>query len=102
MKIFSQEADATSAHLLSLDGQEWRDRRTKMSPIFTSGKMKMMFETVDRISDKLAEVLGTNLETSSVHEMKRWSQKFTADNIGNVAFGLECNCKLNYLVFKTN
>ncbi|KAL7026329.1 hypothetical protein ACKWTF_013862 [Chironomus riparius] len=88
----NKEADPTSAHLLSLDGQDWRDRRTKMSPIFTSGKMKMMFENVDRISDKLAEVLQKNIKTSNVHDMKRWSQKFTADNIGNVAFGLECNC----------
>lgn len=55
--------------------------------------MKMMFENVDRISDKLAEVLQKNIKTSNVHDMKRWSQKFTADNIGNVAFGLECNCK---------
>lgn len=64
-----------------------------MSPIFTSGKMKMMFEIVDRISDKLADVLDQRIEFSNELEMKRWSQKFTADNIGNVAFGLECNCK---------
>ena len=55
--------------------------------------MKMMFEIVDRISDKLADVLGQRIEFSNELEMKRWSQKFTADNIGNVAFGLECNCK---------
>ena len=56
----------------------------------------MMFEIVDKISDKLAEVLDKNIETSNVHDMKRWSQKFTADNIGNVAFGLECNCKYDF------
>lgn len=85
--------DPTSAQLLSLDGQDWKDRRTKMSPIFTSGKMKMMFEIMDQISDKLAEVLGAALKFEQIHEMKSWSQKFTADNIGNVAFGLNCNCK---------
>lgn len=55
--------------------------------------MKMMFEIVNKISDRLAEVLDKNIKSANVHDMKRWSQKFTADNIGNVAFGLECNCK---------
>nr|ARO50425.1 cytochrome P450 [Chironomus tentans] len=92
---YNKKDDPISANLLSLDGQEWRDRRTKLSPIFTSGKMKMMFEIVDRISDKLAEELGRQLKTTSEFEMRNWSQRYTGDNIGNVAFGIECNCIVN-------
>lgn len=78
--------------LLSLQGQEWRDRRVKLSPIFTSGKMKMMFNTVDTISDRLVNVINSDLEKSKTLEMRVLAAKFTADVIGNVAFGLECKC----------
>jgi cytochrome P450 family 6 len=79
---------------LTLDGQEWKDRRVKLTPMFTSGKMKMMFEIIDSIGDKLVNVLGKEVTKSSDQEMRNWSQRFTGDNIGNVAFGLECSCEL--------
>jgi cytochrome P450 family 6 len=68
--------------MLSLEGQEWRDRRVKLSPIFTSGKMKMMFETVDTIADKLVEVLNAKLVNSESLDVRLWAAKFTADVIG--------------------
>lgn len=82
-----------SSSVLTLDGQEWKDRRIKLTPMFTSGKLKMMFEIVDTISDKLVSTLENTIDESSVQEMRNWSQRFTADTIGNVAFGIECNCK---------
>lgn len=65
----------------------------KLSPIFTSGKMKMMFEIVDSIGDKFVDVLNMKLKASSVLEMRELAGRLTADVIGNVAFGLDCNCK---------
>lgn len=81
--------------MLTLEGPEWRDRRTKLSPIFTSGKMKMMFETVDTIGDKLVDVVTKMLESSDSLEMREVAGKFTGDVIGNVAFGLDCKCEKN-------
>lgn len=81
--------------MLTLEGQEWRDKRVKLSPIFTSGKMKMMFDIVDNIGDKFASVLNEEVEgDSGVVEMRHMSGKYTADVIGNCAFGLDCKCKL--------
>jgi cytochrome P450 family 6 len=71
---------------LSLEGQEWRERRVKLSPIFTSGKMKMMFETVDKIGDKLVEVVDKDLKDSKTLEMKDLAGRFTADVIGRLIF----------------
>jgi cytochrome P450 len=68
--------------LLSLDGQEWRERRVKMTPIFTSGKMKMMFETVDSISDKLVDVFEKDDDGSREFDVREWTSKFTTDVIG--------------------
>ena len=85
--------------MLTLSGAEWRDRRTKLTPIFTSGKMKMMFDIIDSISDRLVKVVGSAVEKSDSQDLRMWSQRFTADSIGNTAFGLECDCELNLTIF---
>lgn len=79
--------------ILTLEGQAWRDRRTKLSPIFTSGKMKMMFEILDGISDKFIRVIHEESSKNNEIEMRVMTQRLTIDNIGNVAFGIEPNCE---------
>lgn len=79
--------------MLTLEGQAWKDRRVKLTPIFSSGKMKMMFDITDSISDKLVSVVDQSLMESCNQDMRVWAQRFTADNIGNIAFGLECSCE---------
>ena len=69
--------------LLALEGQEWRDRRVKMTPIFTSSKMKMMFETVDLIGNKTVEVVDKNIRNNEEIEVRELTGCFTADVIGN-------------------
>jgi cytochrome P450 len=76
-----------------LDYHDWRNRRAKFTQLFTSGKMKMMFEIIDGIGDRLVEEVGKQIKKSECQELRNWSQRFTTDAFGNVAFGLECNCK---------
>ena len=89
---FNKKDDPLTANLLTLEGAEWRERRAKLTPIFTSGKMKMMFEIVNKISDKLAIVIDKELKLSCDLEMREILAKLTTDVIGNVAFGIDCNC----------
>lgn len=79
--------------LLTLEGSEWKDRRVKLSPIFTSGKMKLMFEIVDSIGDKLINVLEKMILKTNDIELKSLSSKYASDVIGNCAFGLDCHCE---------
>lgn len=78
---------------MTLNGQEWKDRRVKLTPIFTSGKMKLMFELIDALSDKMVGIIDDQLKNTKELEMRSWMQRFTIDSIGNVAFGIEPNCK---------
>ena len=89
---YNKKDDPLSANLLSLEGAEWRERRVKLTPIFTSGKMKMMFEIVNSIGEKCVSAIDRELKISSDLEVKELLSKFTTDVIGNVAFGIECNC----------
>ena len=45
--------------------------------------MKMMFETVDLIGNKLAEIVDEKLRTNQEIEMRELVRCFTADVIGN-------------------
>jgi cytochrome P450 family 6 len=57
--------------------------RSKLSPTFTSGKMKMMFETVSKVSDEMIEFLRPTAEEGGSIEMKEVLSSFTTE--GEVA-----------------
>ncbi|CAD7079470.1 unnamed protein product [Hermetia illucens] len=87
----NERDDPLSANLFNLDGQRWRNLRAKLSPTFTSGRMRFMFPTVLEVADRFNKVLGELLETQKTHEVKDLLARFTTDVIGTCAFGIECN-----------
>ncbi|XP_055852792.1 cytochrome P450 6a8-like [Episyrphus balteatus] len=90
--IFHNEKDdPLTGNLLNLEGAKWKDMRSKMSPTFTSGKMKFMFPTVVSVAERLVEAVGGMVEKDPDFEVKDIVARFTVDVIGNVGFGIECN-----------
>jgi hypothetical protein len=47
----------SSRSLFVIKGQLWRHWRTNLTPVFSSGKMKMMFYLVDKCGKELADCL---------------------------------------------
>ncbi|KRT82368.1 cytochrome P450, partial [Oryctes borbonicus] len=83
--------DPLSAHLLNLDGDPWRNIRVKLSPVFTSGKMKTMFNTLLECGGPLLNHIDVLSERGNPLDIKEVMYLFTIDVIGSCAFGVECN-----------
>ncbi|XP_059222051.1 cytochrome P450 6d1-like [Stomoxys calcitrans] len=86
-----EKNDPLTASLFNLEGQSWRTLRTKLTPSFSSAKLKAMFETVDAVGDKMIKYLGKELEDGQSHDMeiKRVTTNYAIDIIGSVIFGLD-------------
>lgn len=89
---YNEQEDPLSAHLVAIEGQKWKERRSKLTPVFTSGKMKMMFEIIEHIGDKFVSAVMKDIQSTNDIEISEWSARFTTDVIGNIAFGIDCNC----------
>ena len=88
----NEKIDPLSENLFFLKGQQWRDLRNKLTPTFTSGKIKMMFETISKVGDRMVDYLEPSANKSQEIEMKNILESFTTEVISNVAFGLETQC----------
>ncbi|XP_022230419.2 probable cytochrome P450 6a14 [Drosophila obscura] len=87
--------DPLTGHLLTLEGDEWRSMRQKLTPVFTSGKIKHMSGVVVEVGHRLAEAMDKAVSAAVVDdgdvEIKDICARFTTDVIGTCAFGLECH-----------
>lgn len=90
-EVVSEKEDPLSAHVFALAGQKWRNLRVKLTPTFTSGKMKTMYPIIVKISEELVKTLTKECEIGEPIDVKDISARFTTDVIGNCAFGIECN-----------
>ncbi|XP_058060788.1 probable cytochrome P450 6a14 [Anopheles bellator] len=91
----NERDDPLSGHLFAIDGERWRYLRNKLSPTFTSGKIKAMFTTICEIGDEFLASVTKYVERGEPINMKLLCQCFTCDVVGSCAFGLECNSLKN-------
>lgn len=88
---YNEIDDPLSAHMINIEDDEWRSLRSKVTPTFTSGKLKQMFSTVNDIADNLLKTICKESAISGQVEIKEMMSRYTVDVIGNIAFGIECN-----------
>lgn len=91
------EDDPLTGQLFMLEGAKWKTLRQKLTPTFSTGKMKLMFPSVHRVAKELITAVrkrSTEGENQVV-ELKDMLARFGTDVIGTCAFGIECNSLQN-------
>lgn len=76
--------------LLVIKNPLWRTLRSKLSPFFSPGKLKMMFPLIKECGDIMDAYLQRHVEKSL--DFKEVSAKFTTNMIATCAYGIDANC----------
>ncbi|KAK0073809.1 hypothetical protein PV325_009196 [Microctonus aethiopoides] len=90
LKTF-EKAEPLSQHLVNLEHQKWRPLRNKLSPAFTSGKLKEMFYLLLDCGNNFQRYMEKNVMKDEPIEVRDLTARFTTDVIGTCAFGLQMN-----------
>ncbi|CAH1992838.1 unnamed protein product [Acanthoscelides obtectus] len=96
MKDFNHFMDRTSAvsnydeiqknAMFFQKGEEWKATRSKLTSVFTSGRLKAMFPILTKNGVKLTEYIKA---TPGPIELEDMSARYVADNIGRIFFGMD-------------
>ncbi|KAL1458108.1 hypothetical protein WDU94_008282 [Cyamophila willieti] len=84
-------------NLFGLRGDEWRKMRNKMSPTFTSGRIKEMFPLIEGCGQNLVRILTKQFKENKhlTIDVKDYLVRYMTDVIGSTVFGIEINAVEN-------
>lgn len=84
-----------SDNLFFAKNPRWKEIRVKLTPVFTSGKMKQMFPLIEEVAreyDKYLCALKMDAKTNStILEVKEPNALYTTDVISITAYGIQAN-----------
>lgn len=83
--------DPLSKHIFNMEGNAWKTLRTKVTPTFTSSKMKYMFDTMLNCSEEMENHLEEQVKMGNYVDFRETLAKYGTDVIGSCAFGIETN-----------
>ncbi|RZC35328.1 p450 domain containing protein [Asbolus verrucosus] len=81
-------------HPFVLRGDEWKTTRVQLTPGFTSGKMKWIYPLLEDVSKQFVRFIESKPKALNGEgvEVKEICMRFTLNNVGSCAFGLEARC----------
>ncbi|XP_012232608.1 cytochrome P450 6B7-like isoform X2 [Linepithema humile] len=87
--------DPLNEHLFHLEGRKWKSLRSKLTPAFSSGKLKRMFYLLVECCEELQKLISASCAADRTVEVRELATKFTIDVIGSCAFGIQINALTN-------
>ncbi|EFN64016.1 Cytochrome P450 6A1 [Camponotus floridanus] len=93
--IVSNNTDLLSHNLAGLEHKRWRPLRIRLSPAFTSSKIKEMFPLISECADYLEQYIEKLVSKNEPIDCRELTAKYTTDVIGSCGFGIEMNALLD-------
>ncbi|KAI4459285.1 cytochrome p450 [Holotrichia oblita] len=89
--LSDEENEPMTANLFNAEDDKWRNLRTKLTPTFTSAKMKLMFSMIEKCSYQMIDHIRFSCLQKKPLHVKEIVSCYTTDVIGSCVFGLDCN-----------
>ncbi|XP_065202850.1 cytochrome P450 6k1-like [Planococcus citri] len=87
--VIYDEKEPLTMHLFDAYGPFWKKLRIKLTPTFTSGKMKYMFSLVEECAKELNEKMEEQTRIDDAIDVKEYTLRYTIEVISSCAFGLK-------------
>lgn len=81
----NEDRDPLTGHLFLMNGEKWRNLRNKLSPTFTSGKLKAMFPTLVESGGPLIGFMDKVATEGKPIEIKEILARYTTNVIASVS-----------------
>lgn len=88
---YNVKHDPVSGHLVKVEGAYWRKLREKLTPTFTSNKLRNIMTTILEVGGRFEKFLKKSIEENAELDAHDICARFTCDIIGSCAIGIECN-----------
>lgn len=90
--LFEKNEPLISGNLFSVKGDHWREMRKLLSPTFSSGKIKIMFQLMCECAENLTDFLVNDSgNIGKTYDMKDVLSKYGNDVVATCAFGISVN-----------
>uniref|UniRef100_A0A224XSQ9 Putative cytochrome n=1 Tax=Panstrongylus lignarius TaxID=156445 RepID=A0A224XSQ9_9HEMI len=80
-----EQRNPLDSNLFAMTGKRWKAVRNRLSPIFTTGKLKLMYDAMADCGNELVN----QMEDDQEIEMREILGRFAMDVIGSCAFGID-------------
>lgn len=87
--VHCSEYDPLSMHLFALSGQKWKNLRQRLTPAFTSGKLRSMFGTITDCGLTLQKYLDDLVAEQKLLDVREISACFLINTVASIGFGIE-------------
>ncbi|XP_052756629.1 cytochrome P450 6a2-like isoform X2 [Galleria mellonella] len=87
--------DPLAENLFNISGKAWKQLRVKMSPTFTSGKLRTMYPFVESVASKALSYADLYYSKGKPIDFSEFYDRYAMEIIANVGFGVECNILTN-------
>ena len=78
-------------NVFTMQGQEWREARVQLSPIFTTTRMKGIMPVVNEVSDSFVKYLNRPETNKEDLDAKNLTQLCTAEILSRIGCGVKPN-----------